>query len=429
MPTRVSPSAPRTNTLIMKKVTTIPIRDQSTWAKTFRRLVGAVLFACVAGGALMAFRGETVTVVEVRQGELRQSVVASGRVRTPLRIEMSAQIAGRVTEVGVREGDAVQPGQTLIRLDEREWEATVNQARAAVMQAESRLRQLQELGLPVAEQALRQAEANAVQATRNYQRVSELVTRGFYSQAQLDDALRAREVADSQLRSNRLQLASQQAGGSESELARSSLEQARAALAVAEARLGYATLRAPVSGTVLTRTVEPGDTVQPARALLTIAPLGETELTVQIDEKNLGLLKLGQLALASADAYPGEHFAAELIYIAPSVDALRGSVEVRLRVPEPPPYLKHEMTVSIDIETARREQTLIVPSEVVRGLDEGHPWVVVVRDGRTQRQAVRLGLRGTGSVEILEGVSQGDTLLPSTDDKPEGRAVRTRAAS
>ena len=298
--------------------------------------MGALVLACVAGGAVVAFRGETVTAVVVRQGALRQSVVASGRVRTPLRIEVSAQIAGRVTEVGVREGDAVQPGQTLIRLDEREWVATADQARAAVTQAEARLRQLQELGLPVAEQALRQAEANAVQAARNDQRVSELVTRGFYSQAQRDDALRAREVADSQLRSARLQLASQQAGGSERALARSSLEQARAALAVAEARLGYATLRAQVSGTVLTRTVEPGDTVQPARALLTIAPLGDTELTVQIDEKNLGLLSRGQLALASADAYPGERFAAELIYIAPSVDALRGSVEVRLRVPEPP---------------------------------------------------------------------------------------------
>lgn len=428
MPIRSSPASWRTNT-ITNKVTNIAVREKSTRGTHYGRVAAAVLLVLVAGGTVMAFRADTVTVAVARQGELRQSVVASGRVRTPLRIEVSAQIAGRVTDVGVREGDVIQPGQTLIRIDEREWLAASAQARAAVTQAEARLRQLKELGLPVAEQALRQAQANAVQAARNHQRVSELVARGFYSQAQLDDALRAREVADSQLRSARVQLASQQAGGSEVELARSSFEQARAALAVAEAKLGYATLRAPVAGTVLTRTVEPGDTVQPGRALLTIAPLGETELTVQIDEKNLGLLKLGQSALASADAYPGERFAAELIYIAPSVDALRGSVEVRLRVPDPPPYLKHEMTVSIDIEAARSAQAVIVPAEVVRGLDQAQPWVMVVRDGRTRRQPVRIGVRGGDSVEILEGVAAGDALLPATADTAEGRAVRTRTPS
>lgn len=423
------PAVRRANTPLTKQVKNIAIRDKSIRGATLRHLTGGVLLALVAGGALMASRGDTVTVALARQGELRQSVVASGRVRTPLRVEVAAQITGRVTEVEVREGDVIQPGQTLIRIDEREWQASAAQARAAVMQAEARLRQLQELGRPVAEQALRQAEANAVQAARNHRRVSELVTRGFYSQAQLDDALRAREIADSQVRSARLQLASQQVGGSETELARSGLEQARAALAVAEAKLGYAVLRAPVSGTVLTRSVEPGDTVQPARALLTIAPAGDTELSVQIDERNLGLLKRGQPALASADAYPSERFAAELIYIAPSVDALRGSVEVRLRVPDPPPYLRHEMTVSIDIEAAHSAQAVIVPVEVVRELDGAHPWVMAVRAGRTQRQSVRIGLRGTDSVEILEGVAVGDALLPATVDMPEGSSVRTRAAS
>jgi len=392
------------------------------------RLTVGALVVVVSALGLAALRNETVTVNRVEQGPLRQSVVASGRVRTPERIALSPQLAGRVVAVEVREGDVVDAGQPLIRLDDREWKAAVDQASAAVTQAEARLRQLRELGLPVAEQALRQAEATALQARQQHRRVRELVARGFYSQAQLDEARRVQEVAESQVASARLQRDSQQPDGIEVALAQSALEQARAALVAAQTRLGYAILRAPSAGTVLTRAVEAGDTVQPGAVLLTIAPAGDTELTVQIDEKNLGLLRLGQPALASADAYPGERFAAELAFIAPSVDALRGSVEVRLRVPEPPPYLRHEMTVSIDIEAARREQTLMIPASAVRETGGAQPWVMVVRDGRAERQPVRLGIRGAGRVEVLEGVAVGEALVPAAVDVAAGQAVRTRAA-
>lgn len=391
------------------------------------RVLGVIAVA-IAALAFVAFGHDEVEVTLVEQGPLRQSVVASGRVRTPERIELSPQLAGRVVAVEVREGDAVAEGQPLVRLDDREWKAAVDQASAAVTQAEARLRQLRELGLPVAEQALRQAEATALQARAQHRRVRELVARGFYSQAQLDEARRAQEVAESQVTSARLQRDSQQPDGIEVALAQSALEQARAALVAAQTRLGYAILRAPSAGTVLTRAVEAGDTVQPGAVLLTIAPAGDTELTVQIDEKNLGLLRLGQPALASADAYPGERFAAELAFIAPSVDALRGSVEVRLRVPEPPPYLRHEMTVSIDIEAARREQTLMIPASAVREAGGAQPWVMVVRDGRTVRQPVRLGIRGEGRVEVLEGLAVGEAVVPAALELAVGRTVRTQAA-
>ena len=382
----------------------------------------------VSALAFAALRNDTVTVNRVEEGPLRQSVVASGRVRTPERIALSPQLAGRVMAVEVREGDVVDAGQPLIQLDDREWKAAADQASAAVTQAEARLRQLRELGLPVAEQALRQSEATALQARQQHRRVRELVARGFYSQAQLDEARRAQEVAESQVTSARLQRDSQQPDGIEVALAQSALEQARAALVAAQTRLGYAILHAPSAGTVLTRAVEAGDTVQPGAVLLTIAPAGDTELTVQIDEKNLGLLRLGQPALASADAYPGERFGAELAFIAPSVDALRGSVEVRLRVPEPPSYLRHEMTVSIDIEAARREQTLMIPASAVRETGGAQLWVMVVRDGRTERQPVRLGIRGAGKVEVLEGVAAWEALVPAAVDVAAGQTVRTRAA-
>ena len=178
-------------------------------------------YALLLGGSALAavayfsLGGERAEVARVERGELRQAVVASGRVRTPQRVEVASQITGRVTSVAVREGDTVTAGQVLLQFDAAEWQASVAQAKASLAQAESRLQQIGEASLPLAEQSLHQAEANARQAERQYQRVGELVAKGFYSPAQLDDAQRARDVAASQLQAAQIQAATTRPQGSE----------------------------------------------------------------------------------------------------------------------------------------------------------------------------------------------------------------------
>ena len=142
-------------------------------------------------------------------------------------------------------------------------------------------------------------------------------------------------------------------------------------MALAEARLAYAVVRAPVAGTLIARSVEPGNVVQAGKALMVLSPDGETQLVVQIDEKNIRLLKRGQQALVSADANPEKSFTAEVAYINPGVDADRGSVEVKLRVPMAPAFLQQDMTVSVDIGVARRTQARLVPATAVRELESG----------------------------------------------------------
>ena len=386
------------------------------------RRLGIALIVLIALFGLNRWRGERVEVSQAEQGDLRQSVVASGRVRTPQRLEIASQISSRVVAVNAKEGEKITAGQTLLHPDERELLAARDQATATLAQSEAKLRQLGELGRPVADQNLNQSRANLAQAQKQFERISELVKKGFYSSAQLDDARRTLTVNESQARAAELQLASNQPGGSEAALAKSAVAQAQAALAVAEARLAYATLKAPVDGTVLSRNAEVGDTAQPGKALLAVAPLTDTELTAQIDEKNIALLRVGQAALASADAYPGERFSAEVSYIAPAVDAQRGSVEIRLRVAEPPAYLKHEMTVSIDIAAAQRSGVILVAADTVRDAGTA-PWVMLVRDGKTLRQPVSLGLHGSGKVEIREGLTSGDSVLPAGATIPEGKRV------
>lgn len=338
--------------------------------------------------------GPQVAVETVVQRDFVQSVVASGRVETPHRVNVGVQITGTVLRVPVSEGQSVAAGDTLIELEASELSAARVQA---------------ELGV-------RLAQANHAAAQRALVRSRDLFKQGFISQAALDEALRVEDVNQA------------------------ALSQAQAGTAVARARQGYAKVTAPVAGTLIARNVEPGDVVQSGKVLMVLSPQsqsGETQLVVQIDEKNLRLLRLGQAALASADAYAQQHFAAELVFINPGIDPQRGAVEVKLHVAAPPDYLKQDMTVSVDIETARRTNAVLVPAAALHDADKATPWVLKIElDGmfhRVRRQPVTLGLRSNGLAEVLTGLQAGDQIIPSTGAGValaiEGARVRPMVAS
>ena len=375
----------------------------------------ALLIVLACAIAAFVFRnaifGKPVEVYQAVRSDLVQTIVASGRVMTPQRIAIGSAVTGRVARIPVAEGQTVARGDVLIELESRDERAARAQAHAAVAQAEAKLRQLREVGLPAAEQSQVQSEAQALQARSNYERNVELRQKGFVSQAALDEAKRNLDVTESQLRAARLQVKSNSPAGSEFALAQTALAQARASVDAAQAHVEQTVIRATANGVLIGRDVEPGNVVQPGKELMALAPAGETQVVVQIDEKNLAQLRIGEKALGSADAYPRERFAAELVYINPGVDALRGSVEVKLRVTDPPAYLRQDMTASVDIEVARRAAVVVVPADAVRDVAAGKPWVLAVSGGRTVRRAVTLGLRGDGRVEITDGVGPGDLLV------------------
>ncbi len=395
------------------------------------RRARAILFVLVALAVLTAVGwraaiGPVTPALAVERADLIQSVVASGRIETPLRVDVGSQLTGTVAEVPVAQGQAVKKGQLLIALESSEQRAAVEQARAGVSQAQARLAQLDTLSLPAARQSLNQAEINLKNTRRQYERTRELQQKNFVGQAALDDARRNLDIAESQLQSTRLQVKSNEGGGADRQLARAALEQANATLAAAQARLALTRIVAAHDGVLITRNVERGDVVQPGKVLMVLSPAGPTQLVLQIDERNLAQLRLGLEALASADAFPSERFPARIAYINPGIDAQRGSVEVRLDVLSPPAYLRQDMTVSADIEVARRSKVLTVPADALREASST-PWVMKAADGRATRQPLRLGLRGTGKVEVLDGLREGDLVLPATASFAEGARIRARA--
>jgi HlyD family secretion protein len=381
----------------------------------------------LGGGAWQGVRviwGPAVVVDQVKRGNLVETVVATGHVETPFRVEIGSQITGTVEEVLVQEGERVSKGQPLISLEARELKATVVQAQGAVAQAEARMRQLDELTLPSAREALTQAQANLLNAQHTFDRTSQLTQNGFATRAALDDAQKTLDVARTQVRTAEFQVYTASPGGSDYVMAQTLLNQAHANLETAESRLGYATISAPRDGVLITRNVERGAVVQPGKALLILAPTGEMQLVLQIDERNLGKLALGQKALASADAYPDQKFAAVVSYINPGIDITRASVEVKLTVTDPPVYLRQDMTASVDIEVAAKDRTLVLPVRSVHDVLSGQPWVLGINGGRAVKRPVRLGLRGNSNIEILEGVAEGEVAIPLNSGVLTGQHVR-----
>jgi HlyD family secretion protein len=381
---------------------------------------GWLVLALAAAGAVAFFSrdailGKPVESHEAIRGDLVQTVVASGRIITPQRLSVGATVTERVARIPVNEGQKVRKGDVLIELDDKDERAALEQSKASVAQAEAKVRQLREVALPAAEQTLVQAQATAVQARAQFDRMKTLRERGFVVQSQMDDAQRALDIAESQLRAARLQVETNKPTGSDFALAQTALDQARANLRVAQVKLEQTVIKAPVDGTLIARNVEVGDVAQPGKDLMVLAPAGETQVDVMIDERQLSRLALGQKALGSADAFPNQRFAAELVYINPAVDPLRGSVEVKLRVPDPPAYLVQDMTASVDIEVARRADTVYVPTDAVHDANGAQPWVLAIRGFRAVRQPVKLGLRGDSRIEILDGVEAGDRLVPATN--------------
>lgn len=355
--------------------------------------------------------GKPVEVYAARIGYLTQTVVASGRVMTPQRISIAAETIGRITAIPVTEGQKVKLGQLLIQLNDLDERASLAKASAVVVQADANVRQLHEVELPAASQTLKQAQTNAEQAKKQYERTRDLQERGFFSQAQLDEAKRNYDVIASQVSAARLQVKSKQPAGSDLAVAVAAVAQANASLRLAQVKLNEDFILAPADGTLISRSVESGDIVQPGKELMVLAADGETQISVQLDEKNLAKLALGQKAFGSADAYANQRFDAVVSYINPGVDATRGSVEIKLLVTNPPAYLRQDMTVSVDIETARRSGTLSIPTGAIHDASSNTPWVLVVRNKHTSRQPVKLGLRGDNSVEVLSGLKAGEAVV------------------
>ncbi|CAN5348907.1 efflux RND transporter periplasmic adaptor subunit [soil metagenome] len=410
---------------------------------------GAVLVLALAGIAVASSgdKGVEVRMEPVTRRDLVSTVTASGRIDPQRKVDISADISGRVIDLAVQEGQTVNRGDLLLRIDPTTAEAQVRRAQAAVAQAQASAAQVRS--------SLLQAQADA-------QRSEQL--------AKSEDDL----IAPAELEQVRTAVATTRA---QYEAARFGVSQAQAALSESRDALSKTTIYAPMAGRVTRLNIDEGETVvvgtmnNPGSLLLTIADLAVMEAVVEVDETDVPAISIGDSAIVRIDAFPDREFAGRVARIAnsslqnPSAasgvqaagSAAAQSVdfEVGITLTNPPPNLRPDLSATADIVTAKRAEVLAIPliSLTVRDstgakLDAGSDdeedggadapptrtipeveGVFRVRGGKAEFTPVEVGITGDSYFEVLRGLQPGDTVVSGTyqaiRELEEGEQVRS----
>lgn len=243
-------------------------------------------------------------------------------------ISASSKIPGRVSEVLVKEGDQVKAGQVIVRLDTQDILAQKAQAEAALLSARARYDEVTAGARPQeieqARASLNQAQSTLENASSNYERMKSLYSSGAISAQQLDSASTAFAVAREAATAADQKLDLTVAGAREETVraAAAQVKQAEAALQAIQVTLDNATITAAGDGTVVQKTVNPGENVAAGQPLFTIADLKDVWVSARIEETKVGKLKVGQPVEYTIDAYPGQTFSGTVYEISGAANSV-----------------------------------------------------------------------------------------------------------
>lgn len=365
-------------------------------------VAGAVFALAVVG--LLVFRHKFAAVpVEahaVQAGPVVAEVMGTGTLDARVKTTISPRLQERLAEALVDQGDFVQAGQVLARLDDAELKQLVAIAEASVAAAQAGIERVR------ADEA--RARAVAQQARLDHERTIELLATKVASQADLDKALEQSQVAEADLK--RAQAAINEAERLAVTAEKTLLQQRE--------RLGYAQLTSPYAGLVVRRDRDPGGVVVPGSSILEVVSTNEIWVSAWVDETALSALAPGQSARVVFRSEPAREYAGTVARLGRETDRETREVRVDVRVRELPANWSIGQRAEVFIEAGRKLEALRVPPEFLRWRG-GEAGVFVKAGGAAEWRPVKTGLRGRDAVEVVAGVSAGDTVVKPVAPKQE----------
>lgn len=375
-------------------------------------LLAKVLLIVVAvAGVVYWLRFAPVAVVKhiVGRGELRAEVMGTGTLETHFKATISPKISGLITEVLVDQGDHVKAGQTLVRLDDRDFKQQVQVAEASVAAAEAAVTR---------QEADRERAGAVLEQAKQYLDHLNAIQGGAVSQVDRDKGAEALGVA--------------QAGVASAEAA---IAEGRKQLVAVERTLEFQRVRfsdtvvtAPYDGLVVRRDRDPGAIVVPGTSILSLISLSEIWVSAWVDETEMARLKPGQPARVVFRSEPTHSYKGEVARLGREADRETREFLVDVLVHELPKNWAVGQRAEVYIETARRPDVAILRSSDIVWRENG-PGVFVEQQGRAAWRPIRLGLRGRETIELLKGVRPGESVIASADAKTplrDGQRVKTR---
>ncbi len=388
-------------------------------------VIGAVVV--VAGGlGFMQYKkgakkGTEVRIEAVQKRDLVASVTASGQVTPRTKVDLSADITGKIVALNVKMGDIVRKGQLVLQIDPQQFESQVQRAEAALANSRARLAQ---------------AKANLQQAQNNYQRSADIkkTNATLISDEQIEQLKTTFEVNQALL-----------------EAASQDVKQGEASLKDARWQLSRTNIYAPMSGRVTRLNVENGETAvqgtfnKDAATLMTIADMSVLETKVKVDETDVSRISLGDSAVIQIDAFPDTTFIGRVVEVSQS--SVRGATaatgdqaidyEVKIRLVNPPTDTRQDFSATAKVITDTRTKVLAIPiialtvreNEELKsgdsvpnskapakqvGKKDVEGVFVVDATNKVTFRPVKVGIAGEKYFEVLSGVKDGERIVGGT---------------
>jgi HlyD family secretion protein len=430
-------------------------RSQRSRGKTGWIVAGVVIPLVLLGGWwLFSDRMDASPVVSVERvrsisaASAPEGVVlnASGYIVAAHRIEVAAKVIGKVKWIGVEKGDRVQEGQVIVRLEDDEYQAQLQQAKGQLANLDAKLAEAMHGSRPEevaqAQANLDSAKADMNDAKLSIDRALKLRQEGLTPQQSVDDAQTRYDGAVHRVNSLRKTFELVKLGPRQEEIdsLRGQVEQAKGALAFAETTLANTIIRAPVTGTILEREVEKGEFVTTSFVgdrgakgyVVSLADLNDLEVELDIAQNDFAKLHAGQHGTISTDAFPDRKYDGFIKEISPEANRQKATVQIKVKVSKPDDFLRPEMNASVaflsDAKQAAESSAAAAPVVMVPAAAVRDNAVFVLLDGKAVRKPVKVGATSSGSVRIEQGLIGGEDLIadPPADLK-DGAKVRRKA--
>ncbi len=350
-----------------------PTRTRAAGAR--RRWLALLVVAAIAAAGYYAWkqREQAGGAIEYRtaqlvRGPISASVSASGTLNPVISVTVGSQVSGQIKEVLVDFNSEVRTGQVIARIDPETFEYRVRQAQADVDAARAQVLTA-EANVSAARAAVSRAEVNLAENKRDLDRKQQLVERSFISSSELEKARAVFNAGVEDLKSVRAQL---QVAEAQTGSARANVKQREAQLSQARIDLGRTTIRAPVDGIVIKRSVDAGQTVaaslQAPELFLIARDLRDMQVDTSVDEAEIGRIRLGQQASFTVDSFPGRSFSGEVVQVRKAAVTVQNVVTYTVVVSARNADLSlvPGMTANVRITTDTRESALKAPNAALR---------------------------------------------------------------
>ncbi len=406
------------------------------WAS--RWIIGGICLFVVLGIARFGYSklnaATEVDAVRVRTADPGSASAAdvilnaTGYIVAHHKIEVAAKVIGRVEWIGVEKGDRVKQGQVLVRLEDDEYRAQVQQAKGSLANLEAKLAELRNGSRPeeidVTTANLEQAKADLENYKINLDRTRELFNARVSPKQSLDDAQAKYDAQVARVASlvktdklTRLGPRAEQIAAMMGQV-----EQAKGALEYAKTQLADTVIQSPVSGTILERAVEKGEFVTTSFVgdkgakgyVVSLADLNDLQVELDIAQNDFAKLHPQQKATVTTDAFPDRKYRGAIFEISPEANRQKATVQIKVKILNPDDYLRPEMNASVSFLNAAKPVTreaATVPRVVIPVSAVKNDAVFVVVGGKAISRPVKVGPVNNAGVVIEQGLIGGEDVI------------------